>query len=518
MNDMANKLIDMSKVRKVIELHHQGKAKQFISMYLSLSRNTVKKYIALYKILNLTIEGINKKSDADLEKIFSKNTEDVLSPKLKKVYDFFPYMERELKKTGATKYRMWEEYHKKHPNGLKVSQFKDHYLRWSKKVNPVMHMEHKAGDKMFIDYAGKTLQIIDKETGEIKEVQFFVAILGASQYTYAEASPSQQKEDFITSVENALHFYKGVPAAIVPDNLKSAVTKSNRYEPTINETFMDFAEHYGTTVLPARAYRPRDKLLAEGAVKILYQRIYPVLRNNDYYSIEELNNAIWDELDIHNNKKLTGRPTSRYQLFIEDEKDKLARLPVDKYEIKDISIATVMMNSHVLLGKDKHYYSVPCQYLKKKVKLVFTSKTVEIYYKYNRIALHKRDCRQYLYSTHKEHLATTHQFIADWTPQRFIDWAASIDESVKEFIINLLEKKQHPEQSYKSCMGVLSFAKKVGEERLSNACKRALDYQVYNYKIIQKILENGLDKLYNENPENPELPFHNNIRGRNYYN
>ena len=177
-----------------------------------------------------------------------------------------------------------------------------------------------------------------------------------------------------------------------------------------------------------------------------------------------------------------------------------------------------MMNSHVLLGKDKHYYSVPCQYLKKKVKLVFTSNTVEIYYKYNRIALHKRDGRQYYYSTNKEHLATTHQFVTEWTPQRFINWAASIDESVKEFIIKVLERKQHPEQSYKSCMGVLTFAKKVGNERLTNACKRALSHQVYNYKIIQKILENGLDKMNNDMPEDPELPFHNNIRGENYYN
>ncbi|WP_430818008.1 IS21 family transposase, partial [Carboxylicivirga marina] len=286
----------MSKVRKVIQFHHQGKAKQFISRYMGLSRNTVKKYIALYRVLNLTIDEINQKSDSELEKIFSRDTEDVLSPKLKKVYDFFPHMERELKKTGVTKHRMWKEYHQKHPEGLKLSQFKAHYLRWSKKVNPVMHMEHKAGDKMFIDYAGKTLEIINKETGEVEQVQFFVAILGASQYTYAEASPSQQKEDFITLVENALHFYGGVPAAIVPDNLKSAVIRSSRFEPTINETFMDFAEHYGTTILPARAYRPRDKSLAEGAVKILYQRIYPVLRGQKFYCLDELNNAIWDEL------------------------------------------------------------------------------------------------------------------------------------------------------------------------------------------------------------------------------
>lgn len=507
----------MSKVRKVIQLHHQGKSKLFISKYLNLSRNTVKKYIALYQLLNLSIEGINKKSDADLEKLFSKSEEDVVSPKLQAVYAFFPYMERELKKTGVTKQRMWEEYYKKHPDGLKSSQFCDYYLRWSKKVNPVMHMNHKAGDKMFVDYAGKTLEIVNKETGEVIEVQFFVAILGASQYTYAEASMSQKKEDFIASVENALHYFKGVPAAIVPDNLKSAVTKSSKYEPTLNETFLDFAEHYSTTILPARAYKPRDKSLAEGAVKILYQRIYPSLREKTYYHLNELNKAIWKELEVHNDKKLSGRPSSRKQLFIEDEKHKLSKLPQERYEIKLLSFATVMQNGHVMLAKDKHYYSVPYQYIRKKVKLVYTSKKVEVFYKYNRIATHVRKLKPYNYTTNVDHLASAHQFVTEWTPQRFINWAASIDESVKEFIIGLLENKQHPEQAYKSCMGVLSFAKKVGNERLINACKRALDHHIFNYKIIQKILQNGLDKLSIEPEQEQELPFHVNIRGEKYY-
>ena len=514
---MANKLIDMRKVRKVITLHHQGKSKVFISKYLSLSRNTVKKYIALYQMLNLSIEGINQKSDAELEELFSNDKTLNPSPKLKAVYDFFPYMERELKKTGVTKQFMWEEYYKKHPNGLKSSQFCDYYLQWTRKVNPVMHMNHKAGDKMFVDYAGKTLQLIDKNTGQIMEVEFFVAILGASQYTYAEASVSQKKEDFIASVENAMHYFKGVPAAIVPDNLKSAVTKSSRYEPTLNETFLDFADHYETTILPARAYKPRDKSLVEGAVKILYQRIYSVLRDKTFHELKDLNKAIWEGLNTHNNKKLTGRPTSRLQLFKEVEQDKLSPLPLNRYEVKQLAFATVMQNGHVLLSKDKHYYSVPFSYIRKKVKIMYTESSVEVYYKYNRIALHKRSLKPFNYTTLKEHLASTHQFITEWTPQRFINWGASIDENVKEFITRLLEKKQHPEQSYKSCMGVLSYAKKVGNERLINACKRALDYNIYNYKIIQRILENGLDMISNEQDETHRLPDHHNIRGGNYY-
>jgi transposase len=515
---MANKLTNMSKVRKVIQLHNQGKSKLFISKYLSLSRNTVKKYIALYQLLNLSIEDINQKSDAELEDFFSSSKIEEPTPRLKAAYEFFPFMERELKKVGVTKQLMWEKYFKKNPDGLKISQFCEHYLRWSKKVNPVMHMNHKAGDKMFVDYAGKTLQLVDKSSGEITEVQFFVAILGASQYTYAEACLSQKKEDFITSIENAMHYFKGVPAAIVPDNLKSAVIKSNRYEPTLNETLLDFAEHYGTTVLPARAYKPRDKSLAEGAVKILYQRIYPVLRGNTFYKLKELNECIWKELEVHNNKKLTGRPYSRLQLFKEIEQHKLSTLPVERFEIRQLAFATVMQNSHVLLSKDKHYYSVPYQYIRKKVKIMYTTNKVEIYYKYNRIALHKRDMNPYNYTTIKEHMVSTHQFITEWTPQRFINWAASIDENVRVFITNLLDKKQHPEQAYKSCMGVLSFVKKVGNERLANACKRALDYNIYNYKIIQKILENGLDTFTDDEDNNQALPKHHNIRGKNYYN
>jgi hypothetical protein len=233
---MANKTLDMSKIRKVIKLHCNGKSKLFISSYLSLSRNTVKKYISLFKVLDIPFSELNKKSDAELEAIFVQKPLEIIDPKLEKAYEFFPQMERELKNVGVTVHIMWEKYIKENPDGYQSSQFRTHYKNWGKRVNPVMHMTHKSGDKMYVDYAGKTLSIRDKITGENTEVQFFVAILGASQYTYCEASMSQKKEDFVQSVENAMRFYEGVPAAIVPDNLKSAVIKSSRFEPTINET------------------------------------------------------------------------------------------------------------------------------------------------------------------------------------------------------------------------------------------------------------------------------------------
>jgi len=516
---MAGKPIDMSKLRKVLKLYTQGKSKSFISDYLNLSRNTVKKYIKQFNELKITFEEVNQMDDAKLEELFIKTQLEELTPKLKALYAFFPYAEKELKKTGVTKMLLWREYKVKHPQGVQSTQFCDHYNRWNKRINvrPVMHMVHKAGDKMFVDYAGKTLQIVDQESGEITEVQFFVATLGASQLTYAEASMSQKKEDFITSVENALHYYKGVPLAIVPDNLKSAVTKSNRYEPTLNETFLDFSEHYDTTILAARAYKPRDKALVEGAVKILYTRIYSLLRNQTFFDLPSLNQAIWQGLEKHNQTNFTGKAYSRKDLFEEIESHKLSLLPEQRYEIKHQSIATIMQNGHVLLSEDKHYYSVPYQYIRKKVKLLYSSKTVEIYHKYNRIAVYPRTKSPYNYTTTKEHLASTHRFITEWTPQRFINWGASIDENVKHLIINILEKKQHPEQAYKSCMGILSLTKKVGDERLTNACTRALEYGIYNYKTVQSILERGLDKMEEDSENKEGLPNHNNIRGKEYY-
>jgi transposase len=514
---MANKIIDMSKIRKVIKLYSNGKSKLFISSYLSLSRNTVKKYISLFKVLDIPFSEINKKSDAELEVIFVQKPIEIIDPKLQKVYDFFPQMERELKKVGVSVQIMWEEYIKENPDGYQSSQFRVHYKNWGKRVNPVMHMTHKSGDKMYVDYAGKTLSIRDKLSGEITEVQFFVAILGASQYTYCEASPSQKKEDFVQSVENAMRFYEGVPAAIVPDNLKSAVVKSSRFEPTINETLADLAEHYETTILPARAYKPRDKSLVEGAVKILYGRIYVGLKDLQFYDIESLNEKIWTLLDQHNNKKLTARPYSRLDLFLEDEKYKLRALPVERFEVKYQSFATVMQNGHVQLSEDKNYYSVPFHYIKKKVKLLYTKTNVEIYYKFNRIATHVRNHKSYVYTTNPEHLASSHQFVSDWSPTRFIDWATSIDACVGEYIIQIIERRNHPEQAFKSCLGILSFEKKVGKERLINACKRALDFQTYSFKIIQNILENNLDRAESEDELDQNLPEHSNIRGKNYF-
>jgi len=381
-----------------------------------------------------------------------------------------------------------------------------------------MHIEHKAGDKLYVDFAGERLSIVDQETGEVQQVEVFISILGASQLTYVEAVMSQQKEDFIAACQGALHFYGGVPAAIVPDNLKSAVTKSSKYEPVLNDAFADFAEHYSTTILPARAYRPRDKALVEGVVKIIYTRIYARLRDNTYFSLEELNKAILIVLEEHNATLLRGRTYSRRQQFDEVERIALAPLPALRYELRKQLFATVMKNGHVSLGVDKHYYSVPYRFIGKKVKLMFSQTGVEIFYHYERIAIHERIRSPYQYTTEKDHLASTHRFVSDWTPERFISWAEGIHEDVKLYILKILDRKQHPEQAYKSCVGILSFAKKVGNDRLIKACQRALGYGIYNYKTIQSILEKGMDNCDQaEENEQLRMPLHDNIRGEDYY-
>jgi transposase len=515
---MANNPISMIKIRQILRLYTQGYSKLKIAEQTGIARNTLKKYIKEFDKAGLRFEEINKLSDKDLEDLFVKQEEPPVNIKLQTLFNRFPAVEKALKQKGNTRYLLWEQYRKEHPDGYGVSQFKHYYAGWKAQVNPVMRMEHKAGDKLYVDFAGDKLAYVDPDTGELIPVEVFVAILGASQFTYVEAVMTQQKEYFIAACENALHFYQGVPAAIVPDNLKSAVTKSSKYEPTLNETFADFAEHYGTTILPTRSYRPRDKALVENAVRIMYSRIYVKVRRRQYHSLAALNAAIQEALKEHNEAMLRGRNYSRSQQFEEIEKSALMPLPTLRYELKKQCFATVAKNGHVGLGPDKHYYSVPYRYIGKKVKLLYSRHSVEVYYNYERIALHSRVKSPHQYTTDKEHLASTHRFVSEWTPQRFTSWADSIHEDVKLYILKVLDRKQHPEQAYKACMGILGFGKKVGNERLIKACQRALGYGAYNYKTIQNILERELD--LNDAPDETDhlqMPLHDNIRGEGYY-
>ena len=515
---MANKTILMSRIRQILRLYTQGQSNKKISELTCCSRNTVKKYIHKFIHEHLTYDLISAMSDHELDLLFGYTEPTVKDERFEQLQSLLPGIEKQMKRKGMTITLLWQQYRTIYPHGYAVTQFYKYYRHYAKRVQPVMHLEHKAGDKVFIDFAGEKLSITDKDSGEVIEVEVFVAILGCSQLTYVEAVASQKKEDLVLACENALHYFGGVPAAIVPDNLKSAVIKSNKYEPVINETFADFAEHYSTVVLPARAYRPKDKALVEGMVKIVYKSIYTAINTPlPYTSLEELNAAISGALEVLNNTPFKGRDYSRRQQFEETERAALQVLPVYRYELKQQVIVTVMKNGHACLGVDKHYYSVPYRFIGKKVKLLYTSARVEIYFHYERIASHARNMRKYHYTTLNEHLASAHRYLSDWTPDKFIEQARAIHEDVAQYITMVIESKQHPEQAYKSCSGILSMLRKVGSERLAGACRRAHSYGVYNYPIILQILEKNLDKLDSDEQESLTMPQHYNIRGNEYY-
>jgi transposase len=412
--------------------------------------------------------------------------------------------------------KLWKEYSNNTIDAFQKTGFYKHYRKWKGRSHPSMHMIHKAGDKMFVDFTGKKLEIIDEQTGEVNTMEVFVAILGASQLTYVQAIESQDNADFILCCENALHYFGGAPAAIVPDNLKSAVTKSNRFEPTINKNFDAFAEHYGMIVLPARAYKPKDKSLVEGAVKISYNKIFTMLYGQSYHSLAELNENIMRHLENHNKTSFSGRTYSRMDQFTEMEKHTLQSLPSMRFEMKENVQVTVMKNGHVCLHRDKHYYSVPFIHVGRKVKIFFSKSKVDIFYKYELIATHQRIKSPHTYTTESAHMATYNNHLLDWNPQRFIEDADKIHQDVGLYIANVISKKKHPEQAYKSCQGILSFAKRISKERLINACRRAHQCGYYNYKAIETILQRNLDQ-YEIDEIIPPMPDHENIRGEEYY-
>lgn len=508
----------MLNIRHILRLHSQNQTTSEIIVQTGIHNLTLKKIIKDFKTSKLSFQEISELSDKDLEDLFERPIESQQSEKLKTLYNLFPEIDKELKRKGVTKALLWEEYKRKHPDGAGRSQFLFHFSQWKARKIPIMRQNHKAGDKLFIDFAGEKLFIKEKESGKDKPVEVFVAVLGASQLTYVEAVMTQRKEDFISACENSLHFFGGVPAAIVPDNLRSAVTKSDKYEPTINETFADFAEHYNTTILPTRAYRPTDKAVVENTVKIVYTRIYAKLRDRVFYSMETLNESILIALAEHNNQILTGKDYSRRQQFEEIEKSTLLSLPAMRYEFKKQLYATVAKNGHVALSLDKHHYSVPFSCIGKRVKIMFTSYNVEVFHNYERVAIHKRTQSPYKYTTDREHLPPAHRFVAEMESDRLLIKADEIHKDVKLCITKVLEMKQHLEKSYKICSGILNLSKKYGNERLIKACQRALNFDIYNYKTIRKILENGLD-VSEEDDCNTELemPKHDNIRGSDYY-
>lgn len=516
---MAKKRVEMRKIRELLKLKfEQNVSARQSAKNVGIGKTAASQYISGFKSSGLEITQIAALSDTNLLQVIN-NKKESENYRYKHLSDQFPHFEKELKRNGVTLQLLWIEYADSNSDSYGYSQFCHHYYHWCREKKVSMRMEHKAGDKMFVDFTGTKLPVTNPETGEITFYEVFVSVLGSSQYSYIEAVSSQKKADWISANQNALRFYQGVPAAIVPDCLKSAVIKSDKYEPVINQSFNDFASHYNTIILPARALHPQDKSLAENFVRNAYRQIFAPIRNSTFFSVEELNFALWEGLEKYNKKNFQGKDYSRKNLFDEIEKQQLKDLSLEYYELKTFKTYTVQYNHHIYLKEDKHYYSAPFQLTGKKVNIVYSSRNVEIYFNNKRVASHKRNFYAYGYTTKEEHRPLNHQFVSKWTPERFMSWGRNIATEVEQVVKQILDSRQHPEQAYKSCMGLLSLAKKHKTEEYIKACKKALQLNCASYKFVKNTL---ITKTFNLSDQEQlslfELPKHDNIRGKEMYN
>lgn len=516
---MSNKPIEMYQIRQLLRLYASGRGSKFISKSTGVARNTVKKYLLQFVSLRLTLKDIEAMTDAQLAAAFLIEKPKIKNHRIEDLENLLPVLCARLKKRGVTKKMIYEQYINQYPDGFKHSAFLERLNIYSGISQPSMRVAHKAGDKLFIDFTGKRLSIVDNQSGEIQEVEVFVSILGCSQLTFVMAVVSQKKEDFILACEEALHFYGGVPEAIVPDNLKSAVKKAGRYESELNDSFAAFAAHYSTYVFPARVYKPKDKALVEGAVKIIYTSIFTKIDEVVYHNLEMLNAAIRIHLDAHNNTLLTGCDYSRRQQFESLEKDVLKPLNKYKYDPMTTKVATVSKTGYVAV--DYRYYSVPYKFIGKKIKVMYNRTKVEGYSDHELIAVHVRSFNKEKYIQNEQHLASWHRYPSEWNPEKFITDGRMIDPIVADYITKVLARNEYPEKNYRACQGIINFKKRVGQTRLINACKRANSFNVYNYGIIERILLSRADFIPLEEDEpsgnNTHMPYHDNIRGEDYY-
>lgn len=516
---MANTLDPMD-LKQIITLHLDSSSNREIAETLGISRNTVNNYIRLFKASEFTFKELLSFDIGKLESLFPSRTT-IKNPRYDELMRYLEGIRKSRHHPGFTFLHHYQQYAEQSDNPYGYTQFLEHYRRKYKVEKGSMKLEHIAGKEMFIDYAGKKLQIVDKNTGEVIPVEVFVAILPNSQYTYVEACMSQKREDLISATENALHFYGGVPKAIVSDNLKSAVTRSSKYEAQINHSFKDFARHYNCVINPTRSYSPQDKALVENAVHLAYQRIYYPLREITFFSLEELNKAIRVLLKNYNSLLFKRKQASRLELFQSVERTYLKPLPNSRYELKEYRRAKVQKIGYVYFSPDKTYYSVPYRYIGKETTIHYTSSLVEVYYNHQRIASHCRNPSKGSYNTNKDHLSSTHKHYSEWSPEYFKNKAAKYGIHVAACVKQIIAKMDYPEIGYKRAMGVIQLHKLYGADRLDNACKRALQADVVSYKRIENILKNKLDQstlfMQEEEQEQSHIPKHQNIRGASNY-
>jgi transposase len=509
----------MRKIKEVLRLRfeHQQSARQ-IAKSCGIARSTVQEYLDRVQKAGIPWPVPPEWDDATLEsRLFPPVP--LISPE-KRQMPSMEYLHQERKKKGMTLQLLWHEYKEANPEGYQYSQFCELYRQWVDKLDVCLLQEYRAGEKLFVDYAGQTLPLHDPFTGQTREAYLFVATLGASNYTFAEASLTQDLPSWIQSHVHAFEFFNGVAQILVPDNLKAGVTHPCRYEPDINPTYADLAEYYGTVVIPARVRKARDKAKVESAVLIGERWILAALRHHRFFSLAEVNQAISEKLKELNNRKFQKLDTTRKELFDTLDRPALKPLPETPYQYTDWKKAKVNIDYHIEV--DGHFYSVPYQLVKESVDIRFTSTIVEVLFKNRRVASHPRSYRRGGFTTLKEHMPKAHQKYLEWTPSRIIRWAAQTGPHTEKLITHILESKPHPQQGFRSCLGIIHLGKLYPKERLEAACAYALSIHGFFYKSVQSILKNGLDQKHTLLPKREEstlpLPLqHPNIRGKEYY-
>ncbi len=507
----------MRKIKEVLRLHfeHQQSARQ-IAKSCDIARSTVKEYLHRAEQAKLTWPLPPEMDDATLENQLFPPAPLISSEK--RQMPPMEYLHRERKRKGVTLQLLWHEYKEVNPEGYQYSQFCERYRQWTQKLDVCLRQEYRAGEKLFVDYAGQTIPIQDPLTGKNQEAYLFVATLGASNYTFAEATLSQNLPSWIQSHVHAFEFFHGVAEILIPDNLKTGVTHPCRYEPDINPTYLDLAEHYGTVVIPARVQKAKDKAKVESAVLIAERWILAALRNYTFFSLEELNQAIREKLQILNLRKFQKLETTRKELFENLDRPALKPLPEKPYEYAEWKKATVNIDYHIEV--DHHYYSVPYPLTREQMEVRITLTTIEVLFKNRRVASHTRSYRKGGFTTLKEHMPKAHQQFLDWTPSRILRWAQQLGPNTEKLVTHILENKPHPQQGFRACLGIFRLGKQYSKERLEAACAYALSINGFFYKSVESILKHGLDQkntlalLSREEP----LPLaHPNLRGKEYY-
>lgn len=423
----------------------------------------------------------------------------------------------ELKRPGVTLSLLWLEYLEAHPGGYRYTQFCEHYRRFARKLSPTMRQIHRAGEKAFVDFSGQKPCIVDRRTGELIEVELFVGILGASSYTYAEAVPSQKLLHWVGAHVRMFEFFGGVTEVLVPDCLKSAVTIPCRYEPVPNRTFADMAAHYGIAIIPARPHHPRDKAKCEAAVQLVQRWILARLRHRTFFGLGEMNAAIREKLEDLNNRPMKTLGASRRELFERLDHPALGPLPPNRFEMAEWKPCRVNIDYHVEC--DHNFYSVPYQLIGEAVEARVTVTTVEVFFKSRRVASHARLFGRGQYATLPEHMPSSHRAHAEWSPSRLIAWAEKTGPATGRIVTEIMRNRPHPEQGYRSCLGIIRLGDRHGAARVEAASARAERLGATSYKTIKNILAAGLETLPVELTNEPALalPRHENVRGADYY-